>query len=191
MENRRAPLKPQLRPERHPQVVVCAVVEENIVSDFGPNSNRPGESFDTTAGIDGEVGSSAGQRHTVGKSGGCVLIGDGEIVEPRLSRHENAEGPGSSLKLRPKKAMQRAKTRAHIDRCDAVGESVGVIPVEVVSHFSLNLNVGMNVKCGSTPKAHKINWRRGPGISEIIGKSTDLDVIGLALREQWHGGKKQ
>jgi hypothetical protein len=95
------------------------------------------------------------------------------------------------LKLGSKEAVKRAKTRGHIDSCDSIGESVGVVPVEIVSHLGLDLNVGMNGECSAASQADEIDWSRRPGITEIIGKSTDLNVIGIPLREQRHGGKKQ
>jgi hypothetical protein len=86
-------LKAELRPKCSPQVVMCAVVEENVVSDLGANSNRPSESLDAATWIDGKIRSSARQRHAVGKSGSRGLAGDAEIIKSDFAGRKMRNGP--------------------------------------------------------------------------------------------------
>ena len=70
-----------------------AIVEEDVVADFGANPNGSGKGFDSTTGIEGEIGGAASQSDRVGEAGGCSLVGDGEISNPTLPVTKTRNGP--------------------------------------------------------------------------------------------------
>src|ERR1700722_19370361 len=81
-------LEAELWAEGDPQIVVSAVVEVDVVADFGANADRSGESFESSAGIDGEVRRPVGQADLVGESVGGIQIVDRKIVEAYLASHK-------------------------------------------------------------------------------------------------------
>ena len=88
--------------------------------------------------------------------------------------------------------MQSAELRIHQLRGHAIGESVGVGPLEVVSHFRLKLDTGMKVDGGPASKPDEIVARRRVTGAKIVSESAYLKVIGTILRNHhWGGGNHQ
>lgn len=136
-------LEAELRSESYPQVVMGAVVEENIVTNFCPNAKGSGKRLEAPAGIYREIGRSISKADSVCKASRRIVIVDGEIVESNFSRDEKAERSRSGLKLRPKKAMQSTELRIDQLRGHAIAIGFRVVPLEVISHFGFQLHVAM------------------------------------------------
>jgi len=106
-------LEAELRSEAYPQVIVGAVEKEDVVADFRSNADGPGKGLKTAARINRKARRTVGQAHAAGETGGCTIIGDGEVVEADLARNKEAERPRPRLKFRTKETMQGAEVRIH------------------------------------------------------------------------------
>src|SRR5579864_5196224 len=60
-------LEAELRTNGHTEIVMCAAIEEDIVSGFQSQANGSGEGFDTSRGIECEVSSPAAESNRIRK----------------------------------------------------------------------------------------------------------------------------
>src|SRR5512141_198022 len=74
-------LEPELRTNSDTEIVMCAIVEEHIVSGFQSQANRSGERLDTGGRIECEVSGTCAQANRVGKPGWSVGPGHTKVVE--------------------------------------------------------------------------------------------------------------
>src|SRR5579872_2467836 len=167
----------ELRTETDAQVVMHTIVEEDVVADFGANTDWSGKGFEATAWIESEIGSAASQSDCIGEAGWCSCVGHGEILESGLTGHEDAERTGTGLKLGSEKSVQGAQVALHVCGRDAVAEGAGVVSFEVIAHFGLDLNARVNVEGGAPTKANVVSRRAGISEAEIFGEDSDLGVI--------------
>jgi len=170
---------------------VGAVIEENVVANFGANPDWTGKCLKSSTWIHRELSRSVGEANSVCEAGGRILVIDAEIVESDFASDENAEGTGSGLELRPKKAMQRTELRIYQLRAHSVAEGAGVVAFEVIRHFGLELYVTVHVDGSPSSQTYEVSNRRGIAESKVVCKCTNLDVIGMILcHHQGCRGKK-
>src|SRR5579871_3542620 len=84
-------LETELRAEADSQIVVHAVVEENVVADFGAKSDWSDETFDASARIESKGCEAAAQAHCVVKTRRCSCVGHCEILEAHFAGHKETE----------------------------------------------------------------------------------------------------
>jgi len=189
--NSTASLEAELRSEAHPQVVVGAVIEENIVANFCTNTDGPGKHFKSSARIHREVGRSVGEADRVGEAGRGILVRNAEIVESDLARDENTEGTGSSLKLRAKETMQSAELRVYQLRAHAIAKGIAVVAFEVIRHFGFQLHAGANVDGRPSSQTDEVSNGRCIRKPKVVCKCSDLNVIGMILRHHHRRSHKK
>ena len=68
--------------------------------------------------------------------------------------------------------MQGTEPALHICGGDAVAESAGVVSLEVISHFSFDLNAGMDVEGGATAEANVVAGRTGIREAKIFSEDS-------------------
>jgi hypothetical protein len=165
-----------------------AVIEIDVVTNLRANTDWSSKGLKSSTGIYREFGRSVGQADRVRKTGSRILVANAEVVESNFARDEDAEGPGTRLKLRAEKAMQSAELRIHQLGGHSIAESVGVGSLEVVGHFRLQLDAGMKVNRGSPSETDEIVARRRVTGAKIVSEDAYLNVIGMILRDDYWGG---
>src|SRR5690348_14369236 len=106
-------LEPELRADSHAEIVMCAIVEEHVVSRFQSQANGAGEGFDTSRGIECEVSSPAAESNRIRKPGWSIGSGHAKVVESHLAGNERAECAGTGLEFGSEEAMERPQAGGH------------------------------------------------------------------------------
>ena len=179
-----AGLETQLRAEGHAQVVVGAVYKVNVVAYFGADANRTSESFESSARIDCERRFASGKADGIYETCGCILVADAEVIESDLAGHEDTEWAGASLEFWPEKPVEGAEPRVDQHGRHDIGEGIGVVALEVVSHLGFDLNAGSDVKRCSASHTDEVADGRRVAEAEIICERADFDVIAVLLRHE-------
>jgi hypothetical protein len=77
--------------------------------------------------------------------------------------------------------VERAHAALHIYSSHAIAEGIGVVALEVVTHFCFELNVGMDVECCSSAEPDVVGGRTGITKAEIFGEDSDFDVTSISV----------
>jgi hypothetical protein len=178
-------LETELRSEADPQIVMNAVVEKDIVSDFGAKPDRSGKSFDTSARIDREIRVRA-QAYGVHESRGRALVRNAEILEPDLAGHEEPKRSGTGLQLGTEESVEGPEPGGDVGRGDAIVESRRVIAFEVVGHFGFDLGVSRHTDGGPATDSEEVGGvRTWIGEAKVIRKRARLKmVLAMILRHE-------
>jgi len=170
-------LEPELRSKGDAHVVVHTVVEEDVIADFSANTDGSGEGFDTATRIDSEIGRTAGETHRRGKARRRALVGHSEVLESDLTRQKYTECSRSSLKFRTEQSVQGAQAALHRCRCHTIAERAGVVTLEVVPHFSFQLNIRVNVECCAPTKTDVVAVRARIAKAKVFREDANLGMI--------------
>ncbi len=180
-----------MRPQTDSQIIVRSIEEIDVIPNFGANSYGSGKCFNASAWVNGEARRSGCQPYAVGKTGGRVVIGHTEILKAYLAGDEETERSRSRLEFWPEESMQRADVRSHRFSGNAVGKCLGIGSREIVAHLRFYLNAALDIERRAAAQAYEVFRGIHVGHSKIFGKSADLDVVGVVLRQQRRGGKQQ
>jgi hypothetical protein len=133
-------LEAELRSQADSHIIVRAVNEVDVIADFGSNSDRAGQCFETSARTDCELRAAICKAHGVRKACASILIGDAEILESNLPCNETRNGPGPVRNFGPRNPCS-------VRRCDVTASvetpSLKVcvsLRQKIVSHFGFKLN---------------------------------------------------
>jgi hypothetical protein len=180
-------LEPELRSEGDLHVVVAAVIEVHLVTDFSPKADGADKGLNTAAGIQGKIRSAVVQPNCAFEALGSVQIRHAEIVKSNLTRDKEAQWSRPGLEFRSKQAMQSAEPGGYQFGGHSVREFVGKASREVIPHFRFQLHTWAHIEGDPPAQTYEVAGWLSLAEAEIFRESTDFHVIRMLLR-QYHRG---
>src|SRR5215813_3303083 len=174
-------LEAEVWPECHPQIILRAIQEINLVANVEPKSKWSPESFQAYARVQREPRVAVGYPVNRSNKSYAVPAGVAKVHETDLPGSEGIEMAFAELKLRPEKPGQRTQTGGY----EACGQPVigceAVVAREIIHYFAFNTGIGIDINTEPTTDADKV----GHVIlvqPEVIGERAELDMV-FGLRE--------
>lgn len=168
---------------------MCVAAKEvDLIAGFDTNSNEMREKFDSTSGINSQCRRSIGQSDAIGKSRGSILVGHAEIIEAHFAGHEYLKRTSIAMKLGAEETVEDSEVGAADRSSDPVRERAGVVLLEIVGHFGLDLGVSAHPDGKAASETEEILCCGGVGIAEQFAKRTDFDAVVGLRHEGWSDG---